>query len=244
MALSENISKLLSNFERYNNKEIYRIGKMDGFNFTVTGRLVSGATGFFVIVLLLIITFSTAANSIMVSNIDGVKAFTAEVDVNLYETTPLLSGTLDEGESFSFGHLVEDVDWDYVSPLNISHFDVVVDWNADGGAGGGRQVSFEVSSKSNNSNDPETDGGPGGTIIIPWQVNSNISLNSESVSGSADTAEQFLLSFEEDGDWMGGTFTFTQASTGSIIFSESVNYEITLNVYTWTLKNVEEVVVV
>ena len=62
MGLSDTLSEGLSNFEKYNNKEIYRIGKEDSFNFVVTGRLVSAAAGFFVIIIMLILTFSSAHN--------------------------------------------------------------------------------------------------------------------------------------------------------------------------------------
>lgn len=241
MGLFDTFSDSLSKFEKYNNKEIYRIGKTDSFNFIVTGRLVSGTAGFFIIIIMLILTFSSAANSIIVSDIGGIKAFTADVVIS-EETGPSLSGTLNEGESVSFGYLVEEIEWDYISNLHLSHFDIVVEWDANGGALGGRQVTFEVSSQGNNSSQSENDGGGGGTITIPWQINSNISLNSESVSGNADTSEDFLLSFETDGDWMGGQFTFTQASTGSILLSESVDYTITLFFYTWELENIREIV--
>lgn len=243
MGLSDMLSENLSKFEKYNAKEIYRIGKEDSFNFIVTGRLVSGAAGFFVIIIMLILTFSSAANSYQVAGIGGIKAFTADVIITQQTGPTPLTGDLDEGESVNFGHLVDDVDWDYLSNLRISHFEVVVDWQASGGvgAGGGRQVTFDVSSQGNSSTESENDGGPDGIITIPWQINSNISLNSELVSGNADTAEEFLLSFEEEGDWMGGTFTFTQASAGSIIFDESVDYEISLSVYTWELENIREI---
>jgi len=39
---------------------------------------------------------------------------------------------------------------------------------------------------------------------------------------------------------MGGKFTFTQASQGSIVLSESVDYTISLTYYTWELENVRE----
>ena len=40
---------------------------------------------------------------------------------------------------------------------------------------------------------------------------------------------------------MGGKFTFTQASQGSILLSESVDYVITLTYYTWEFENIREI---
>ena len=62
----------------------------------------------------------------------------------------------------------------------------------------------------------------------------------ETVSDTADSPEAFVSSFEKNGEWMGGKFTFTQASQGSIVLSESVDYTISLTYYTWELENVRE----
>ena len=242
MGLLDTFSDGLSKFEKYNNKEIYRIGNDDSFNFLVTGRLVSGTAGFFVIIVMLILTFSSAANSYQVADIGGIKAFTADVVVT-QQTGPSLSGTLnDEGDSVTFGYLTEDEFWDYITNLRLSHFEIVVDWSANGGGGGSRQVILDVSSQTNTTSESQNDGGGGGTITIPWQINSNLSLNSESVSGNADTPEAFLLSFETDGDWMGGEFTYSGASPLSAILAESIDYTITLFFYTWELENIREIV--
>ena len=57
----------------------------------------------------------------------------------------------------------------------------------------------------------------------------------------ADSPDAFISSFEENGQWMGGQFTFTEASQGSILISESVSYEITLTYYTWDFENIREI---
>ena len=59
MALGERIEQ----FERYNNTELRRMVLPGGFPFTVTGRLVSGGIGFVVIIIILAISFQSAANS-------------------------------------------------------------------------------------------------------------------------------------------------------------------------------------
>ena len=69
MGLSETVSGSLSSFEKYNNKEVYNFG-----GFVVTGRLVSAFVGFIVISLMLMVTFSSAANSIQVGELGGIKA--------------------------------------------------------------------------------------------------------------------------------------------------------------------------
>ena len=63
----------------------------------------------------------------------------------------------------------------------------------------------------------------------------------DSRSDFEDDLDDFLSSFELNGQWMGGSFTFTQASQGSILLSESVDYEITLTYYTWEFENIREI---
>jgi len=236
MSLAESLTETLNRFEKYNNKELYRLGSQS-FNFTVTGRLVSGLVGFLVIILMLMITFSSAANSIMVSDLGGTKSFTA--DVVLTEISgPSISGTLNnEGEYVEFGYIIEDMDWDYISELHISYIDVQVIWDANGGAGGGRQVTFDVSSENNTAGESQNDGGGGGTIVTTWAV----TLLPETVSDMADSSEDFVSSYEKPGEWMGGKFTYSSESLGSIV-GESVDYEISLTYYIWEFNDIREIV--
>lgn len=238
MTIAESLTETLNRFEKYNNKELYRLGSKS-FNFTVTGRLVSGLVGFFVIILMLMITFSSAANSIMVSDLGGTKAFAA--DVVLTEVSgPSISGTLNnEGEYVEFGYIIEDLDWDYISELDITSIEIQVTWSANGGGGGGRQVTFDVSSENNTAGESQNDGGGGGTIVTTWAVN----LLPETVSDTANSAEDFVSAYETPGEWMGGKFTYSSESLGSIALSESVDYEISLTYYTWEFENIREIAV-
>ena len=231
MGLSETISDSLSSFEKYNNKEVYNFG-----GFAVTGRLVSAFGGFIVIILMLMVTFSSAANSIQVGELGGIKAFTADVIIT-ENSGPSLSGTLNEGDSIEFGYVMEQAEWDYTEEMRITEIIVSVNWDANGGAGPGRQVTFEVSSDGNGTALSQYDGGGGGDIPITWSINPL----PETVSDTADSPDDFVASFEQNGQWMGGKFTFTQASQGSILLSESVDYEITLTYYTWEFENVREI---
>ena len=231
MGLSETISDSLSSFEKYNNKEVYNFG-----GFSVTGRLVSAFGGFIVIILMLMVTFSSAANSIQVGELGGIKAFTADVIIT-ENLGPSLSGTLNEGDSIEFGYVMEQAEWDYTEEMRITEIIVSVNWDANGGAGPGRQVTFEVSSDGNGTAQSQNDGGGGGDIPITWSINPL----PETVSDTADSPDDFVASFEQNGQWMGGKFTFTQASQGSILLSESVDYEITLTYYTWEFENVREI---
>ncbi len=231
MGLSETISDSLSSFEKYNNKEVYNFG-----GFAVTGRLVSAFGGFIVIILMLMVTFSSAANSIQVGELGGIKAFTADVIIT-ENSGPSLSGTLNEGDSIEFGYVMEQAEWDYTEEMRITEIIVSVNWDANGGAGPGRQVTFEVSSDGNGTAQSQNDGGGGGDIPITWSINPL----PETVSDTADSPDDFVASFEENGQWMGGKFTFTEASQGSILLSESVDYEITLTYYTWEFENVREI---
>ena len=231
-SITGKMSDGLSRLESYNNKEIYRF---DQLGFTITGRLVSGLFGFLIIVLMLMFTFSSAANSIMVAELGGIKSFTADVIIT-ENPGPSLSGVLDEGEFIEFGYLMDEVGWDYTSNLRITDILVTVDWDASGGAGPGRQVTFDVSSDNNTAGESQNDGGGGGEIVIEWAINPL----PETVSDTADSPEVFVSSFEKNGEWMGGKFTFTQASQGSLVLSESVDYTISLTYYTWALENVRE----
>ena len=241
MSIADTLSDNLSRFEKYNNKELYHIGS-SSIGFTVTGRLVSGVIGFIVIILMLMVTFSSAANSIMVSELGGTKAFTADV-IMTENTGPSFSGTLDnEGDFVDFGYVLEEVDWDYTSNLRISHFDIVFDWSFSGGGGGGRQVTLDVSSQNNSTAGKSQDsGGNGGPVAIPWPVNQL----SETVSDTADSAEDFVQSFETDGEWMGGKFTYTSQSAladSTPVTMESLDYTITLIYYTWEFEDIREIV--
>jgi hypothetical protein len=231
MGLSDVIGDSLSNFEKYNNKEVYSLG-----NFTVTGRIVSGFTGFIVIILMLMVTFSSAGNSVMVSGLGGSTAYTADVIVT-ENSGPSLSGSLNEDESIEFGYILEEIEWDYTQEMRITEIIVSVNWDASGGAGPGRQVTFEVSSDNNTAGESQNDGGGGGDIPITWPINPL----PETVSDTADSSDDFVSSFEKGGEWMGGRFTFTQASQGSILLSESVSYTITLTYYTWEFENIREI---
>ena len=236
-SISGKISDGMSSFESYNNKEIYRF---DGLGFVITGRLVSGLCGFVIIVLMLMITFSSAANSVMIADLGGSKAYTADVVIT-ENSGPSLSGSLNEGESIEFGYLMEEMDekWDYTQEMRITEIIVSVNWDASGGAGPGRQVTFEVSSDNNTAGESQNDGGGGGDIPITWPINQL----PETVSDTADSPDDFVSSFEKNGEWMGGRFTFTQASQGSILLSESVSYTITLTYYTWEFENIREVAI-
>ena len=237
MSVSRLLSEKLSSFEKYNNKELYNFGS-GSFSFVITGRLISGTIGFVIIILMLMVTFSSAANSIMVSELGGSKAFTA--DVVLTELSgPSFSGTLNnEGEFVEFGYLVDDIDWDYSAELKISHIDIQVIWDANGGAGGGRQVTFEVSSENNTVGESQTDGGNGGTLTTVWLINQL----PETVSDTADSADDFVRSYETPGDWVGGRFTYSSESIGSIALNDSIDYTISLTYFTWNFENIREIV--
>ena len=237
MSIGDNLSEKLSSFEKYNNKELYHLGSVK-LGFTVTGRIVSGTVGFIVIILMLMVTFSSAANSIMVSELGGTKAFTA--DVSLSEVSgATISGTLNsEGEFIEFGYVVDDVDWDLTSNLRISHVDIQVSWDANGGAGGGRQVTFDVSSQNDTTGQSQNDGGNGGTIVTTWLVNQL----PEIVSDTADSPDDFVKSYETFGEWLGGKFTYASESVGSIALNDSIDYTITFTYYMWELENIREIV--
>ena len=237
MSLSSELSKRLSRFESYNNSEVYNLKLSKSLVVTVTGRMVSGFTGFIVIILMLMVTFSSAANSVVVLDLGGSKAYTADVIITENSGPDPLTGSLNEGDSIEFGYLLDQIEWNYTQEMRITEIVVSVNWDASGGAGPGRQVTFEVSSDNNTVGESQNDGGGGGDISITWPINPL----PETVSDTADCPEDFISSFEKNGEWMGGRFTFTQASQGSILLSESVTYTITLTYYTWEFENIREI---
>ena len=237
MSLSSELSKSLSRFESYNNSEVYNLKLSKSLVVTVTGRMVSGFTGFIVIILMLMVTFSSAANSVVVLDLGGSKAYTADVIITENSGPDPLTGSLNEGDSIEFGYLLDQIEWNYTQEMRITEIVVSVNWDATGGAGPGRQVTFEVSSDNNTVGESQNDGGGGGDIPITWSINPL----PEIVSDTADSPEDFISSFEKNGEWMGGRFTFTQASQGSILLSESVTYTITLTYYTWEFENIREI---
>lgn len=160
-------------------------------------------------------------------------------DVVITENTgPSLSGTLNNVEDFvEFGYIMEEIEWNYTQEMRIVHFDIEVEWSANGGSGPGRQVTFNVSSENNTAGDSQNDGGGGGTIVITWAVNPL----PETVSDNADSLEDFVSSLETDGEWMGGKFTYASKSQGETINDESIDYTISLTYYTWELVNIREI---
>ena len=236
MSLSSELSKRLSRFESYNNSEVYNLKLSKSLVVTVTGRMVSGFTGFIVIILMLMVTFSSAANSVVVLDLGGSKAYTADVIITENSGPDPLTGSLNEGDSIEFGYLLDQIEWNYTQEMRITEIVASVNWDATGGAGPGRQVTFEVSSDNNTVGESQNDGGGGGDIPITWPINQL----PETVSDTADSPDDFVSSFEKNGEWMGGRFTFTQASQGSILLSESVSYTITLTYYTWEFENIRE----
>ena len=234
-SLTGKMSDGLSRFESYNNKEIYRF---DQLGFTITGRLISGLSGFLIIVVMLMFTFSSAANSIMVADLGGSNAFVGDVVITEEPGPSPISGTLNPSGSVDFGYIVSDAEWDYTNNLRLSHAEVIVTWEANGaGSVGARQVTLDASTQNNDTGESQSDTGFDGTITIqiPFQ------MLPETVSGTADNAEAFVESYETEGGWFGGTFTYDSGST--ITNDNSISYTISLKIYTWDIQNVRETII-
>jgi hypothetical protein len=234
-SITGKVSDGLSRFESYNNKEIYRFNQL---GFTITGRLISGLSGFLIIVVMLMFTFSSAANSIMVADLGGSNAFVGDVVITEEPGPSPISGTLNPSGSVDFGYIVSDAEWDYTNNLRLSHAEVIVTWEANGaGSVGARQVTLDASTQNNDTGESQSDTGFDGTITIqiPFQ------MLPETVSGTADNAEAFVESYETEGGWFGGTFTYDSGST--ITNDNSISYTISLKIYTWDIQNVRETII-
>ena len=49
------------------------------------------------------------------------------------------------------------------------------------------------------------------------------------------------MSYETEGEWMGGKFTYISESTLAVFTGESIDYTITLIYYTWEFDNIREI---
>ena len=232
VSITGKISDGLSRFESYNNKKIYRF---DQLGFTITGRLISGLSGFLIIVVMLMFTFSSATAPDGVAELGGSKAFVGDVIIT-EESGPSFSGSLNSpGQSIDFGYVVDDMEWNYSDNVRLSHVEVVVEWDANGNSVGSRQVTLQASTQNDTTGESQGDTGFGGTITLQLAFN----MLPETVSGTADTAEDLVKSYERNGEWIGGKFTYDSGST--ITNDNSISYTISLKVYTWDIQNLREV---
>ena len=238
MALSDTVGEKLKQFERYNNSELRRMELPGGFPFAVTGRLVSGAIGFAVIIIILAISFQSAANSVAVSGIGGGSTgFEADVATN-NTSGPSKSGTLnDEGDSVPFGVDAGEGEWDFAGETRLASVDVTVIWTTAASIGdiGQPTVSLQVTT-GNFSETAQGTGFDGSvTITIP------VTVLGETVSGSADSVEEFIASFEAAGPPVSGVITYEDDANPSPIKDEPLDYTLTCTLVNWELQNIREV---
>ena len=233
MALGERIEQ----FERYNNTELRRMVLPGGFPFTVTGRLVSGGIGFVVIIIILAISFQSAANSVKVEGVGGgATGFEADVATNS-TAGPGKGGTLnDEGDSEPFGVDAGEVEWDFAGELRLVSVDVTVSWSADPFIidGGAPTVSLQVSTNNFSQTSQETGFDNSVTISVP------VTVMGETVSGSADSVEEFIAAFEAAGPAVSGVITY-EDDGNPFPNDEPLDYTLTCSLMGWELQNIREV---
>jgi hypothetical protein len=187
---------------------------------------------------MLMFTFSSAANSVMVAELGGSKSFMGDVVVLEEAGTSLPENSLSPGQSVDYGYLVEDIEWNYNDNVRLSHVEVIVVWESNGNPSltvGSRSVTLDASTQNGNTSDSEPNAGFGDTITIQLVFN----MLPETVSGMADTPEDLVESYEREGEWVGGTFTYDSGST--VTDDNSINYTISLKVYTWDIQNIREI---
>ena len=234
MALSDTVGEKLKQFERYNNSELRRMELPGGFPFAVTGRLVSGAIGFAIIIIILAISFQSAANSVKVDGIGGgAIGFEAAVETN---ETQVLS---EEGE-LSVGQSIEYTT-DHADNTHIIMFLVHITWNSQSPLDRtSNEVTVEVFS-DNGSRQPlvQNDAALQGTMDFEWVVNAHPGLVGISVSGSADDAEGFTAQFEVPGEALTVRVTYDDDNTP--IINEDIDYSVTVTLVGWELQNIHEV---
>ena len=232
------LGERLEQFERYNNTELRRMELPGGFPLAITGRLVSGSIGFVVIIIILVISFQSAANSIRVEGISGgATGFEADVVTNS-TAGPSKSGTLNnEGDSAPFGIDAGDVEWDFANELRLVSVDVTVTWSAGTSSidAGAPTVSLQVTAGNFSQTSQGTGFDASVTISIP------VTMLGETASGSANTIEEFIASFEVTGPAVSGVITYEDDANPSPIKDEPLDYTLTCSLLSWELQNIREV---
>ena len=234
MALGE----LVGRFERYNETELRRMNLPGGFPFTITGRIVSGGYGFVIIIVILASSFHFAPHRDDVQPLGGgATGFEADIATN-GTAGPSKSGTLNnEGDSVPFGVDAGDVEWDFATELRLISVDVTVTWSAGTSSvdAGAPTVSLQVTA----GNFSETSQGTGFDASVTISV--PVTVMGETVSGSSNSVEEFIASFEAEGPAVSGVITYEDDANPSPIKDEPLDYTLTCSLMGWELQNIREV---
>jgi len=234
MALGE----LVGRFERYNNTELRRVNLPGGFPFTITGRIVSGGYGFVIIIVILASSFHFAPHRDDVQPLGGgATGFEADIATN-GTAGPSKSGTLNnEGDSVPFGVDAGDLEWDFATELRLISVDVTVTWSAGTSSvdAGAPTVSLQVTA----GNFSETSQGTGFDASVTISV--PVTVMGETVSGSSNSVEEFIASFEAEGPAVSGVITYEDDANPSPIKDEPLDYTLTCSLMGWELQNIREV---
>ena len=234
MALGE----LVGRFERYNNTELRRMNLPGGFPFTITGRIVSGGYGFVIIIVILASSFHFAPHRDDVQPLGGgATGFEADIATN-GTAGPSKSGTLNnEGDSVPFGVDAGDLEWDFATELRLISVDVTVPWSAGPSSvdAGAPTVSLQVTA----GNFSETSQGTGFDASVTISV--PVTVMGETVSGSSNSVEEFIASFEAEGPAVSGVITYEDDANPSPIKDEPLDYTLTCSLMGWELQNIREV---
>ncbi|HJP44151.1 MAG: hypothetical protein QF766_03260 [Candidatus Poseidoniia archaeon] len=237
MALSDTVGEKLKQFERYNNSELRRMELPGGFPFAVTGRLVSGTIGFAIIIIILAISFQSAANSVAVSGIGGGSTgFEANVATNT-TAGPGKSGTLNsEGTTVQFGVDASESEWDFTGKMQLVEVVVELSWSAQGGDFGQPTVSLQITA----GNFSESTEGEGFDVTISITIPVTALENNQIVSGSANSADEFIASFEAAGPAVSGVITY-EDDANPMPLNEPLDYTLTCTLVNWELQKIHEV---
>jgi len=235
MALSDTVGEKLKQFERYNNSELHRMELPGGFPFAVTGRLVSGAIGFVIIIIILAISFQSAANSVAVSGIGGGSTgFEADVATNT-TAGPGKSGTLNsEGTTVQFGVDAGESEWDFAGKMRVAEVVIEMRWEARSGDIGQPTVSLQITA----GNFSESAQGTGFDVTISITI--PVTALGETVSGSANSVDEFIASFEAAGPAVSGVITY-EDDANPLPLNEPLDYTLTCTLVNWELQNIREV---
>ena len=136
MTVIETVSRKYGEFERFNEREIRKIAlpMMQNTEFTITGRLVSGLIGFAVIIMVLSISFYTAASGTDTTAIGGVNAYIAQLNTT-QEQILSGSGFFDEGQTLTFDVMQDSAGSDLKGIRNIGMISVEFYFESPYGSG-------------------------------------------------------------------------------------------------------------
>mgnify|MGYP000448105456 CR=1 FL=1 len=135
-----------------------------------------------------------------------------------------------------FGVDAGEMEWDFAAKMQLVSVDVTVTWS-DGTSTvdiGQPTVSLQVTAGNFSESTQGTGFDSSVTLSVP------VTALGGTVSGSADSAEEFIASFEAVGPAVSGVITY-EDDANPLPLNEPLDYTLTSTLVNWELQNIREV---